>query len=327
MTRLRSQCKKGDRILTVMIKELRAGEHIKDLHALINHVTTGRTNGNNKSTYLTITLQDTSGMIDAKLWSAKPEQIETLVTGCVVCCEGDIIKYGDELQMKLEKIVIVSKEESEQVKYLKNAPLSLEEMEAKLKSYLSQLQSPSISLVTNAIFDEHFSNFLLYPAATRNHHEIVSGLAYHTTCMLDVANSISLIYPSLNKDYLFAGILLHDLGKLFELSGPVVPEYTLQGKLLGHISIVSSLIKEKADELNVYDEDIIILQHLVLSHHGKLEYGSPILPQIKEAEVIYLIDNLDAKINMMDKALEQVEPGHYTKRIFPLDNRCLYRTK
>ena len=145
--------------------------------------------------------------------------------------------------------------------------------------------------------------------------------------MLRIANAICELYPSLNKDLLFSGITLHDLGKTIELSGPVVPEYTVEGKLLGHISISQAIIKETADEMHISGEEVVLLQHMILAHHGKNEYGSPVLPQIKEAEVLYLIDNMDARINMLDKALETVEPGSFSKRVFALENRAFYKPK
>lgn len=310
-----------------MIKELKPSNEPVTFHALINNVTSGRTNGNNKTTYLTIMLQDTSGVITAKLWSAKPEQIETLQVGCVVKVSGDIIKYGDELQMKIEKIEIISKEEEEQIKYLKTAPCTKEAMIQEIKQFLEAIQDPEISLLTHALYEEYHEQLYLYPAASRNHHEYVSGLAYHTLSMLRVAQAVLTIHPQLNADFLYSGILLHDLGKVIELSGPVVPEYTLEGRLLGHISIGQALIEKKASELNISGEKVTILKHLVLSHHGKQEYGSPVLPQIAEAEVIYLIDNLDARINMIDKALDGVEEGHFTKRVFALENRSFYKPK
>ena len=176
-----------------------------------------------------------------------------------------------------------------------------------------------------SLYEEHYEQLIVYPAASRNHHEFVSGLAYHTLSMCQMAEAIASIHTGLNTDYLYSGIILHDLGKIVELSGPVVPEYTLAGKMLGHISISQAMIATKARDLGLEGEEVIILQHLILSHHGKLEYGSPMLPIIKEAEVIYLIDNLDARINMIEKALENVEPGHFSKRVFALENRSFYK--
>ena len=176
-------------------------------------------------------------------------------------------------------------------------------------------------------FEENIEKLSYYPAASKNHHEYVSGLAYHTYGMLKVAESFCTLYPTLNKDLLYSGITLHDLGKTIELSGPVVPEYTLEGKLLGHISISNAMIKETADKLHIEGEEVTLLQHMILAHHGKNEYGSPVLPQIKEAEILYLIDNIDARMAMMDKALETVEYGKFTKRVFSLENRALYKPK
>ena len=176
-------------------------------------------------------------------------------------------------------------------------------------------------------FEENIEKLSYYPAASKNHHEYVSGLAYHTYGMLKVAESFCTLYPTLNKDLLYSGITLHDLGKTIELSGPVVPEYTLEGKLLGHISISNAMIKETANKLHIEGEEVTLLQHMILAHHGKNEYGSPVLPQIKEAEILYLIDNIDARMAMMDKALETVEYGKFTKRVFSLENRALYKPK
>ena len=129
--------------------------------------------------------------------------------------------------------------------------------------------------------------------------------------MLKVAESFCTLYPTLNKDLLYSGITLHDLGKTIELSGPVVPEYTLEGKLLGHISISNAMIKETADKLHIEGEEVTLLQHMILAHH----------------EILYLIDNIDARMAMMDKALETVEYGKFTKRVFSLENRALYKPK
>lgn len=307
------------------IKDLRPEHNSVTFRALINNVTAGKTNGNNKSNYLTITLQDKTGTIDAKLWNAKPEQMTTLKMGCVVDVKGDVIKYGEDLQLKLETIDIFSTNQEDQLQYLKTAPYSMDELSDGLMNYLNQIKNSTIKQITQSLFEEHYEKMMVYPAASRNHHEFVSGLAYHTLSMLQMAEGVAKVHPTLNTDYLYSGILLHDLGKIVELSGPVVPEYTLSGKLLGHISISQAMIASKAKELNLEGEDVVILQHLVLSHHGKLEYGSPMLPIIKEAEVIYLIDNLDARINMIDKALENVEEGHFSKRVFPLENRSFYK--
>ena len=228
------------------IKDLTPELDTVTFRAIINNVTAGKTNGNNKTNYLTITLQDKTGAIDAKLWNAKPEQMTSLKIGCVVEVKGDVIKYGEDLQLKVEKIDIISTEQSDQLLFLKSAPYSTEELHQKITYYLNQIKDETIHQITKALYEEHYEKMIVYPAASRNHHEFVSGLAYHTVSMLQMAEGIANIHSSLNTDYLYSGILLHDLGKIVELSGPVVPEYTLAGKLLGHISISQSMIASKA---------------------------------------------------------------------------------
>ena len=309
------------------INELKAGDEGVIADALINRVVAGKTNGANRSTYLSITLQDKSGTIDAKLWNATNEQVEKLIVGPVVQVKADVIKYNDDRQMKIIKIHILSNDPQEQVKYLKSAPSTGDELVDGIRGYIDQIDNLKLNQLVKSLFSEHMEKLTIYPAASKNHHEYVSGLAHHTYSMLKIAEALWNLYPALDKDLLISGITLHDLGKTVELSGPVVPEYTVEGKLLGHISISQAMIKEKADEMKIDGEEITLLQHMILSHHGKNEFGSPGLPQIKEAEIVYLIDNMDARINMLEKALEMVEPGSFSKRIFPLENRAFYKPK
>ena len=143
--------------------------------------------------------------------------------------------------------------------------------------------------------------------------------------MLDLAKALCELYPSLDRNLLYSGIILHDLGKVIELSGPVSAAYTVEGNLLGHITIIVNEIGKAAEELGIHGEEVVVLQHIVLSHHGQLEWGSPKQPMIKEAEILHMIDNIDAKMNMLDRALKRVKPGEFTERIFALDNRAFYK--
>lgn len=311
----------------IKIKEMKCGDENIVFSAMISHVTSGKTNGANKTNYLNIVFQDSTGTIDAKLWNATQEQITQLVNGTIVHGKADIIKYADDRQMKIVSVDEISNDPKLQINYLAKAPIESNIMMKEIFSYIEKIDNEKLKAITSHLMNKHSELFEYYPAASRNHHEFVSGLAYHTLSMLRIANSLVEIYSDLNKDLMYSGILLHDLGKTVELSGPAVPAYTLEGKLLGHISISQAMIYEASKELNIEGEEVTLLQHMVLSHHGKNEYGSPVLPQIKEAEIIYLIDNIDARMNMFSKALEAVEPGEYSKRIFALENRMIYKPK
>ena len=145
--------------------------------------------------------------------------------------------------------------------------------------------------------------------------------------MANVANKVCEIYPSLNRDILIGGILIHDIGKTIELSGPIATTFTIEGKLIGHISIMQAEVREACKELNIDPEIAAIMEHMVLSHHGKQEFGSPVTPLLREALVCSMIDDLDAKMGILDKALESVEPGESTIKLFNMDDRYFYKPK
>jgi len=311
----------------IKIKDMKCGNDNVEFSALINHVTIGKTNGANKSNYLSIVFQDDSGMIDAKLWNASQKNIKELVAGAVVRGVGDIIKYSDDRQMKIVSIEDISYQQSLQLQYLVKAPMDKDAIMNEIMKYVKRISNTKLYVLTKYIIEQQYDKIKIYPAASKNHHDYVSGLAYHTLSMLKIADSLLNIYPNLNKDLLFSGILLHDIGKTVELSGPVVPSYTFEGKMLGHISIAQSMISNASKELNITGEEVTLLENMVLSHHGKNEFGSPVLPQIKEAEMLYLIDNIDARMNMFDKALGDIQPGEYSKRIYALENRMVYKPK
>ncbi|AXI38458.1 MAG: 3'-5' exoribonuclease YhaM [Bacillaceae bacterium] len=299
------------------------GEQV-DLFLLIKSVTKGI--ASNGKPFLTLILQDRSGEIEAKLWDVSKEDEENYLPQQIVKIFGDIHHYRGRNQLKIRNIRLAEPHENLNVQdFVERAPLSQEEMVEKITKYIFEMKNPNIQRITRFLMNKHQSAFLLYPAATKNHHEYVSGLAYHVVSMLDLAKAIADFYPSLDKDLLYAGVILHDLGKVIELSGPISTSYTVEGNLLGHISIMVNEIGEAAKELGISGEEVVILQHMVLSHHGKPEWGSPKMPMVKEAEILHHIDNIDAKMNMLDRALERVKPGEFTERIFALDNRSFYK--
>ena len=156
----------------------------------------------------------------------------------------------------------------------------------------------------------------------------MGGLAYHSISMARIALDICRQYTFLDKGLLIAGILMHDVGKIDELSGPVLPEYTNEGNLLGHISIMNNRLDRVAEKLGVNDKEcVLLLKHMVLAHHGKMEFGSPVLPMIPEAEVLTLLDNLDARMYMMKQSLDTTQPGHFGPRVFALEGRMIYHRK
>lgn len=280
----------------------------------------------NGKPFLTLILQDQSGDIEAKLWDASEEDEINYSAEKIVKVLGDIQNYRGRNQLKLRQIRPASPTDAVKLSdFLETAPVSKDEMTSKITQYIFEMKNPNIQRITRHLLKKYQQAFLEYPAATKNHHEFVSGLAYHVVSMLDLSKAIAGLYPSLDKDLLYAGVILHDLGKVMELSGPISTTYTVEGNLLGHITIMVNEIGKAADELGISGEEVMVLQHLVLSHHGKAEWGSPKPPLIKEAEILHYIDNLDAKMNMLDRALERVKPGEFSDRVFALDQRSFYK--
>ncbi|WP_100406535.1 3'-5' exoribonuclease YhaM [Bacillus solitudinis] len=280
----------------------------------------------NGKPFLTLVLGDQTGEIEAKLWGCSPEDEAAFVSKEIVFIQGDFIEYRGRNQLKIGSIRPTTAMDNVRVAdFVRSAPLSPEDMLDQVTQFIFEMNNPNIQRITRHLIKKHQQAFLESPAATKNHHEFVSGLAYHVVSMLNIAKSLATLYPSLDADLLYAGVILHDLGKVRELSGPIDTAYTLEGKLLGHISIMVNEIAEAAKELGIDEEEVLILQHLVLSHHSKGEWGSPKAPVVREAEVLHMIDNIDAKINMMDRALDRVQPGEFSERVMALENRSFYK--
>lgn len=277
--------------------------------------------------YLSCVIQDKSGTMDAKYWSVSEDALEIFKPGMIVEVDGDVLNHNKQLQFRIQKMIISEQKDIDLGDYVKSSPLTKAELKNKIQEKLDEIKNPIISKIVQCLLQEFQEDFYTYPAAAKNHHDFVGGLATHVLGMFTLADSICSAYPLLNKDLLYGGIFIHDLGKLIELSGPIVTEYTTEGKLLGHISIMQAHLNNVAQQHNIQGEEVVLLRHMILSHHGVYEYGSPVLPMIPEAEVLYLIDNLDARMNTLGKALAPVAQGQFTPRIFALENRSFYKSK
>lgn len=305
------------------IKDLK--ENVRDtIVCIVTECTKGITNSHNA--YLNLVLQDNTGKIDAKKWDASEKDMNALKVGNVLSLLVDPIIYKGQMQLKIIDFDEL-KGPIDQKELIINPPVSTTELETELHSFISEIQDQEIRTIVTEILQNYYDQFLYHPAAKSNHHEYASGLLHHEVSMLKLAKAIIVLYPEIQKDLLYGGIILHDLGKIKELSGPITTEYTTAGKLLGHISIIQTDIIEAAKKHQITEEKVMLLQHMVLAHHGKYEYGSPVLPHTLEAEVLYLIDNMDSRIHMIIKALNNVEVNSFTNKISALEGRAFYKHK
>ena len=289
---------------------------------LVNNVTKGiTTKGSN---YLNIILQDTSGVIEAKKWEVEANDELIIKVGSIINVEGDILIYKSGFQLRINKVNAISDTELDISQFVPSAPVSRNDLQKLLFEYVEKINNKEVKRVVEEVIKNHYISLSTYPAATKNHHEYASGLLYHTTSMLKVAEALSQIYK-VDTSFLYAGIIMHDIGKTIELSGPILPKYTMAGKLLGHISIINAEIAKVCEQLGVNGETSVLLQHMILSHHGQYEFGSPVLPMTKEAELLHFIDNIDSRMNAIDKALASIEEGEFTSRQFALEDRNFYK--
>lgn len=306
------------------INEFYAGFHFEgDL--LVTNVIKGVSN--NGSPYLSISLQDKSGSIESKKWDASEFDVQIAQIGTVIHIVSDVIDYRGSLQMKITAMNPIDQNQIDYTRFCLESPIPKEELERKFNRYLNSIQNEDCKKIISYIMDRHYDSFVVYPAAVKNHHEYSSGLLYHTVSMLDLASAIQNIYSDVDRDLLLTGVILHDVGKTIELSGPVATKYTLEGKLIGHISLMVSEIRLVAELHNIHSEVPILLEHMILSHHGEQEFGSPVPPLTKEAFVLHAVDDLDAKMVMINKALDSVEPGEFSTRVMSLDGRAFYKQK
>lgn len=292
---------------------------------LISSVNKGVTNKG--APYLSFVFQDKTGSIDAKYWNVTEDLLNLYKAGMLVEATGDVLSHNKQIQFRVQSLQILDRSTVNLSDFVKASPISRATLKEKITGYVEEIKNDKIKRIVHEMIHEYESDFYAYPAASKNHHDFVGGLATHVLGMIELGKRVAALYPLLNEDLLIGGIVVHDLGKLIELSGPVITEYTTEGKLLGHISIMQAKLSQIADKLGIEGEEVVLLRHMILSHHGVYEYGSPVLPMIPEAEILYFIDNMDARMNTMEKALAGVEPGEFTARVFALENRSFYKSK
>ena len=306
-----------------MIASFEDNEHVEG-QFLLGNVSKG-VNANG-GTYFSMELRDASGQIVAKKWDAVPSDEQLFIVGNVISIVGQTNKYKDQLQLKILSAELVPLEEIDVEKFVKAPPVSKESLVEKFNNYVNSIKNEDCLKILKYMMNKFGEKIFSYPAAVSIHHEYSSGLLMHSLTMADLASYLCPIYDA-DYDLMITGCLLHDLGKIIELEGPIVYKYSTEGKLLGHISIMTAEIRKAAQELKITSEIPLLLEHMVLSHHGQQEFGSPVMPLTKEALLLSLIDNLDSKMVVVNKALMDVENGNFSNKVFSLDNRSFYKPK
>ncbi|WP_010234309.1 3'-5' exoribonuclease YhaM family protein [Clostridium arbusti] len=310
------------------INELKAGIRIDSFYVIKS--ASSRMSSNNKK-FLDLNVGDKTGEISAKLWDASSEDEELYKENKLVKVRASVVEWQNNLQLKIDKIRLAIDEDGVDVKdFVPSAPYEAEDMYITMLDYIGKIKNKDIKDIVNYIIDKAGDKIMNFPAAKKNHHSIRSGLLYHVTTMLKAGDALSKVYTFINTDLLYAGVILHDMAKLEEMDASelgIVSEYTIEGQLLGHIVMGTEKIKEAADKVGADKEISMMLQHMILSHHYEPEYGSPKKPMFPEAEMLHYLDDMDATMFDMKKAVDSTNPGEVSDPVWSLEKRRIYNSK
>ena len=260
--------------------------------------------------YLAVTLGDRTGQIESRMWENFAEAAPGFETGDVVKVRAEVCRYNDRFQLNLEKLRRANADEFELADYV---PQTLQDVDELWSALIRTVDSFS-DLWLQALVRSFLNDPLMAiayreaPAAKSLHHAWLGGLLEHVVSLLGICDLAAHHYPEINRDLLLTGVILHDIGKLEELRWGTSFDYTLEGQLVGHIAIGLVMIEKKLATLPGFPPPLrMLVEHMVLSHHGKLEFGSPKLPMIPEAVLLHYLDDLDAKMHTMRSEFERHE--------------------
>lgn len=311
------------------IKDLEKGQPFLGYLYIKSQIVKTASNG---SRYFNMKLTDANfDEIDAKMWDVKEADEEEFVTGKLVKVKGAVQEYNNHLQLIASRMRLANEGDTINIDdYVECAPENVDDMLADITKTINAFQNEAIKALTLAIFEDKTKVLSYFPAAKSNHHALKGGLLYHTYSMLQIGKGLTPLYPFLNSDLLYAGIVLHDIGKIAEMvsdENGSVSDYTEEGKLLGHIITEIVEIDTFGQKLGTDTEILLLLKHMILSHHYEAEYGSPKKPMFPEAELLHHIDIIDARMNTMEKIENTLEPGTFSEKVWGLDGIQLYRSK
>jgi len=286
--------------------------------------------------YLCLTLCDRTGTVEGRVWEpGDPRIAKDAERGDIVKVRGAVSRFDDRVQLKVEQMRTAAAGEADKADMMPSTTHDVNELWRELLGFVDSFTEPDLKLLLETILgDEKIAQaYREAPAARQLHHAWLGGLLEHVVSLLKLADRIAPHYPILNRDLLLTGVILHDIGKVHELAWDVGFEYTVEGQLLGHIQMGVTMVEKTIDTLPGFPPRLrTLVVHLILSHHGKLEFGSPKLPMIPEALALNFVDDLDAKMQAVVNAFEKsAQEGkardELTGKVWALDQRQLLDTR
>jgi 3'-5' exoribonuclease len=279
--------------------------------------------------YFSLILCDSTGQVECRMWELADAQ--PFEAGDVVKARGQVSRYQDRLQLTIDKIRKAAPEEYELGDFVPRTSRDIDELWAELNGFVASFSNPHLQALLRAFLDDPqiAADLKSAPAAKSMHHAWIGGLLEHIVSLLGLGDVVARHYPEINRDLLLTGVVLHDIGKLQELRWGTSFDYTAQGQLLGHISIGVNMVEKKVAQLPDFPDNLrVLVEHLILSHHGKYEFGSPKLPMVPEALMLHYLDDLDAKMQTMRSEFARAEaqgraPGQFTEWVRAMERPLL----
>lgn len=279
--------------------------------------------------FLDMILMDMDGEINAKLWDYRPEIHGAVNANDLMKVRGTLSVYNGQNQFRVERMRRAGEHDNVRMEdFVPSAPSPGAEMLEEILAVVEGFEDQALKRLVLAILEERREQLLFWPAAFRLHHAVRGGLLWHTRSILRLAQAVAAQYENIRADLLYAGVILHDIDKITEFDVPatgLASGYTLKGNLVGHLVGGAMLLEQKANEIDIPQETLLLLQHMLISHHGEPEFGAAVRPMFLEAEILSELDLLDARINEIGSALQGVQPGEFTNKLWALDNRKFYR--
>ncbi len=282
----------------------------------------------NGTFYLDMLLADKDSELVAKLWDYKEEMAFFPEVNTVVKFRGTLQQYNGNDQFIIQRMRATNDSDNiNMADFVKSSDYSGNTMLDTIIDIVNCFNDAELKSVVLSMLEDNKEDLLFFPAAEKLHHAMTGGLLYHTLSIVRLCECVCSIYPCIDRELLLSGAILHDIAKLREYSvnaTGMVDGHTVEGMLLGHLVMGSEDVGRKCDELNINPEKKYLLQHMLISHHGKLEFGAAVRPSFIEAEVLSQLDLFDANMYEMADAVKDVAPGDFTGRLWMLDNRRFY---
>ena len=280
----------------------------------------------NGSKYLDMTLCDRTGEINAKMWDGT---VAPPRAGGVAKVRAQVTEYNGRLQLRVSKVREAQEGEYDLSFLVPCAPYPAGQMMGEITDAVNAMKNETLRKIVGEMLRMAGPELLYYPAAQRLHHAERSGLLHHTSTMLKTARAVLTVYSWLDADLLNAGVIVHDLSKIAKMKSDEagnVADYTVDGLLLGHLVRGVTQVREAARRMGIPEDEeyVLLLEHMVISHHGEAEYGSPRPPMFPEAEMLHWIDLLDARMNEMNGILRRTPTGAFSEKIWSLDRRVYH---